>query len=139
MLDNWTRVWRVKLCALIATLGAAGCSLLCGNQVVDTVPSPDGKLKAVTFWRDCGATAWSGNVSVVDIRDDLANRGGNVLVIGGNWAAASGPGDRGSVLRIEVSWESSTALLVKYDPRAEVFSKAGSRRGISVVYRAMTP
>jgi hypothetical protein len=120
------------LSALIAAFGAPGCSVMCANQVQKMVPSPDGKHKAVVFLRDCGATAWSADVSIIDVGDELANRGGNVLVAGGPWVVGSG--DRGSILRIAVSWESATRLAIKYDPRADVTKKETAHGGVSLVY-----
>jgi len=137
--SDWKGCTRSALWVLIVALGATECSTFCDNQVVNTVPSPDGKHKAVLFWRDCGATAWGGDVSIIDARDDLPNRAGNILRLGGAWVAASRPGNRGSVLRVEVTWESSAAVLIKYDPRAEVYKRETFRDGVSVVYRPITP
>lgn len=51
-------------------------SRLCGNEVRRTVLSPDGKLKAVAFQRDCGAaTSYSYHLSVIPAGQDLPNTG----------------------------------------------------------------
>lgn len=55
----------------------------CANEIVSEVPSPNGKLKAVIFTRDCGATtAFSRQVSIVPGLDNLPNDGGNVYISG---------------------------------------------------------
>jgi hypothetical protein len=52
---------------------------ICANEVRRTVLSPDGKLKAVAFRRDCGATtAYSYQLSVIPAGQDLPNWGWNV-------------------------------------------------------------
>src|SRR5437762_3187096 len=40
---------------LIGSLALYACGL-CGNDTKYEVPSPDGKLVATIYWRDCGAT-----------------------------------------------------------------------------------
>lgn len=71
----------------IAILGAilCGCvSDLCGNKQISEVVAPNGKLKAVTFRRDCGATtAYSVQVSIIPATKPLPNEGGNVFVASG--------------------------------------------------------
>jgi hypothetical protein len=53
---------------------------LCGNTIVATELSPDRKLKAVLFERNCGATTgFSSQVSVLPSDRDLPNEGGNVF------------------------------------------------------------
>jgi uncharacterized protein DUF5412 len=46
---------RLKLFAIGYLIVMLGCSSPCGNEIVSQTPSPDGKLVATVFVRDCGA------------------------------------------------------------------------------------
>jgi hypothetical protein len=108
----------------------AGCDKLidkafdpCGNQVVKTVGSPDGKLKVVVFERDCGATTGSSTqVSLLRSSDRLPNKGGNLFIADDDHGAA--PNGPGGGPQVGVAWKANRQLLVKYDPRARVFLSA---------------
>ena len=53
----------------------------CANEIVSESLSPNGKLKAVIFTRNCGATtALSRQVSIISGSKDLANHAGNVFI-----------------------------------------------------------
>lgn len=65
--------------ALIAAL--QGCGPQCGNEVLDEVVSPDGRLTAIVFARNCGATTGPNlQVSIVP-RGSRPEAAGNVLVM----------------------------------------------------------
>ena len=82
---------------------------MCGNSPSRTVISPDGRLKAVVFERDCGATTgFSMQVSVLGAKDRLPNKSGNVFVDGDN-------------APVTVAWASANNLTVRYNPQARVF------------------
>jgi hypothetical protein len=114
------------LFAGLAALLFVGCSRLlehtfdpCGNQVVQVIPSPDGKLKAVVFERDCGATTeFSTQVSILPAGDKLLNDGGNLFVADDHGAAPSGPGGGP---RVGLAWTAKRQLLLRYDHSARVF------------------
>jgi hypothetical protein len=54
----------------------------CGNDNIEEFPSPDGRMKAVRFRRDCGATTgYSTHVSLLPAGSKLGNEAGNVFVI----------------------------------------------------------
>jgi hypothetical protein len=56
----------------------------CANAQISEDPSPDRRLKAVTFRRDCGATTtYSVRVSIVPASKSLPNEAGNVFVASG--------------------------------------------------------
>lgn len=71
------------LCIALALL--AGCLPdLCGNEQRAEALSPNGKLKAVTFRRDCGATTtYSVQISILPAGKALPNEAGNVFVASG--------------------------------------------------------
>src|SRR5438034_5358058 len=71
------------LASLLLTL----CSCLpdlCANKQIAEDVSPNGKLKAVTFRRDCGATTKETmQVSILPAKKALPNEAGNVFVASG--------------------------------------------------------
>lgn len=59
----------------------------CGNTVLQSVVSPDGRIKAVVFSRDCGATTgYSTQLSLVSADSTLPNESGNTHIMKGNEA-----------------------------------------------------
>jgi hypothetical protein len=76
----------VKALAIaILLFSLCGCMPdLCANAQISDAASPDGKLKAVTFRRDCGATTkYSVQVWIIPAKKPLPNGGGNVFVASG--------------------------------------------------------
>lgn len=111
----------------------SGASELCGNSPLLEVPSPNGKLKAVIFERDCGATTgFSTHVSVIETTGLLPNEGGNLFVADTNHnAAPSGPGGGPAV---RVAWLDQSALRIEHHPLARVFRSERSTNGVRVEY-----
>src|SRR5262245_41053749 len=96
---------------------------LCANSVVAEVPSPDSLRRAVVFERDCGATTdFSTQVSVLRSGEELTNDGGNTFIVAGR-----GPS-------VEVHWQDSGRLHVRYDPRAHTFRKETAAGGAAITY-----
>jgi hypothetical protein len=57
---------------------------MCGNRIYKQYVAPDGKLKAVVFQRDCGATTgFSTQVSILEANENLNNEVGNIYIIDG--------------------------------------------------------
>ena len=62
---------------------------LCGNEVLQELPSPGAPLVAVVFRRDCGATTdVSTQLSILARGATLQNRAGNVFVADSKHGAA---------------------------------------------------
>ena len=118
----------------VAYLGLNGFERsMCGVSVVRRVGSPDGRLEAVIFERDCGATTDFGTgLSVVRVGRQVGNHVGNVLVADSDHGRA--PLDSGNVIRLSVQWIGSDSLIVRYDRRARVFQQHASAEGVSVRY-----
>lgn len=95
---------------------------MCDNQVISTSLTPDHRLKAVVFERDCGATTgFSTQVSVLLASQKLTDEAGNALVVDDNRGAArSGPGGGPMV---HIAWAGNRSLLVRFDSRARVVSQ----------------
>jgi hypothetical protein len=118
----------------VAVSGAAGCSDAgCGNQIISKVVSPDGKLAAVIFERDCGATTdFSTQVSIIEAASSLSNNGGNVFVADSNHGEAPQASIGGPL--ITVHWKDARTLQVGYNTRARVFLKEPRHSDVAVEY-----
>jgi hypothetical protein len=93
---------------------------MCANQIIQKIPSPDKKLKAVVFQRDCGATTgFSTQVSVIKANDKPSNAAGNVF------SADTYHGKVSSGLiggpTVEVVWQDPLQLQIKHPQNARIF------------------
>ena len=76
----------LTLAIMLAALNGSCASLRsnlagCGNDLVREVRSPSGKMKAVVFERDCGATTgFSTQVSLLLSNKSLPNESGNLFI-----------------------------------------------------------
>jgi hypothetical protein len=124
----------------LATGGAACVNIAgdCANEILNEVRSPTGKMKAVVFQRDCGATTgFSTQVSVLQSDQQLPNEGGNVFVADTDHGIAPSGAGGGPV--VEVSWTNETELLVRHDKRARVFHNEPSLGNVRVRYETFAP
>ena len=110
----------------------------CGNEVLSEVVAPGGRLKAVVFERDCGATTgFSTQVSILPVAEALPNKAGNVLVVDDDHGKApSGPGG-GPALR--VSWLSDHQIRIEHHPDTRVLRSESEYGNIGLEYVAATP
>ena len=139
--DTQNQVSRIAalLAGLVLLIGHVACVDPCGNDVLTEARSPDGRLKAVVFQRDCGATTgFSTQVSVIPSGESFltaptwlrSTRGGNVFVADTNHGEApSGP-------VVQVEWLDPTHLRITHDKRARVFSSATSIHGVRVTLQS---
>ncbi|MBL8398538.1 MAG: hypothetical protein JNL84_10415 [Candidatus Accumulibacter sp.] len=105
----------------------------CGNLVLSESLSPNGKLKAVVFSRDCGAsTDFSTHISLLKAGDRLSNTGGNLFVADSNHGKAPANQHGGPVVTIR--WVSDEQLRVERHALARVFKSVPSHRDIEVEY-----
>lgn len=96
---------------------------LCGNDQLQEFRSPDGKLKAVVYRRDCGATTgFSMNVSILPAVKGLPNEAGNVLVIDGDTPPV-------------VSWQDGSHLVISRISTDKVLAKSAAWKKVLVSYR----
>jgi hypothetical protein len=107
--------------ALMLTVILAGCNP-CGNQIGYEQQSPGGKLKAVAFERDCGATTgFTTQISILPSNQELPNEVGNLFIADGD-------------LKIRMKWETEDKLVITYPRDAKVGLKRATQSGISVRY-----
>jgi hypothetical protein len=127
----------VRLSTLVpVTILLASCDPGCGNEVLQDVPSPDGRRHAVTFERDCGATTdFSTQVSVLTKARSIAG-GGNVFVVDSDHGkAAAGPGGGPNVT---VRWVDARTLEIRYDSRSRIFTQQVRHDDTDIKYIADT-
>lgn len=126
--------WELILGGAVGLL--AGCSSLCRNTVVSERLSPDGRVKAVVFYRDCGATTpFTTEISVVPAGEDAAAGGHD-----GNVFSMTDPQDsdetlsRNGVIEARLDWRSSQQLVI-FIPRRAVVGKRVDRIGrVGITY-----
>jgi hypothetical protein len=132
---NWA-VWSFGVGALALFFACSACTNIagdCGNEVLKEVASPIGKMKAVIFQRDCGATTdFTTQVSVLSKDEKLSDAGGNAFAADTNHGEAMSGQGGGPV--VEVSWLSENELLIKHDTRARALQHPESPGGVRILY-----
>jgi hypothetical protein len=136
------RTLKITLAAIGGTTIAlaVGCVVLlsafedgmCRNTPLQTIKSPDSRLKAVFFERDCGATtSFSSQLSIIASNDSLPNEGGNVFIAdfpaGQSAISQEGPA-------IAISWINPMTIAVTYESSARIFKMNEKVGGIRVTY-----
>ena len=121
----WKKVAAGAAVLLVILVGAVISRLagltkdLCGNVELARAMSPDGKLKAVTFQRDCGATTgFSTHVSLLAADEALENEGGNIFAA--------------DIVQVRLHWLSNTHLRIEYLEPARVFRKESRSKGVRI-------
>jgi hypothetical protein len=124
--------WLLFVLLPAITLLLFGCDM-CGNDVVMETKSPNGKLKAVIFERNCGATTgFSTQVSVIPSNSDLPSERGNVFSADDNHHTVD-VGGKGT-MDVKLIWESDNSLRIIYPKNARVFQRSASETGVSISY-----
>jgi hypothetical protein len=95
---------------------------LCANEVSRSIISPSGKIKAVVFSRNCGATTgFNTQVSIIPVSRVLPDQDGNSLILDG-------------AIELKVEWKSDSELHIRGVGSSRVFKQGGSMEGISISY-----
>ncbi|WP_306298492.1 hypothetical protein, partial [Bacillus sp. EAC] len=94
---------------------------MCGNEIIQKVPSPSHEKDAYIFIRNCGATtAESYQLSILNKDDKLPNVSGNTFV---------------SDNKFKIDWLNERGLRVNYDENSETYKKDESVNGIKIKYK----
>jgi len=127
-------VLRLFLILLPAAL-VAGCSDGCSNSVIDESIDPSGKVKAVMFQRDCGAsTGFSTQISVIG-SDRQPTGAGNVFIADDDHGAAAA-GEWGGPWA-EMTWAGPDHLHIRYATKSRIFERQGKVSGIRITYETV--
>lgn len=114
-------------CLFIFTLIFSGKSVLdliigdsCGNEIIQSLPSPDDERIAYVFKRDCGATTdYSYQLTVLKADKQFQNESGNAFI-----------SDRS----FSVSWTGDRKLEVEYAPHAENYKMDRRVKEVQIEY-----
>lgn len=105
----------------------------CTNLEIETAISPDGRLKAVAFARDCGAsTDYSTQISLLSSDDKLENEAGNLFIADRDHGRVeAGPGGGPTA---NIRWLSDREVQISYPRFARTFKTTAELRNIRVSY-----
>jgi hypothetical protein len=113
---------KLGLAAIVVSALLSSCGDPCGNEVVQSVVSPSGSLKAVAFTRNCGATTkFSTQVSILRSNEALPNDPGNVTVLD-------------DIVPLSLEWKTDTSLHVSGFGGRKRFNEASSISGVAISY-----
>lgn len=98
----------------------------CGNEVLVSKESYDGKYRANYFERNCGATTPFTYVVNIQLADETFS-GDNF----DNWIFSMTGGERPE---LELSWETDTELYVEYDWSGEITRKEEEWSDVLIKY-----
>lgn len=111
------------ICAAFAISAAfLCCQSACKNDPKLNILSPSGKLRAVVFNRNCGATtSFNTQLSITEANDKPLEEGGNVFVVDGN-------------VPLKIQWLSETKLFVAGGRGVKVFRQEELAKGVAISY-----
>jgi hypothetical protein len=126
----------VRLLGIVLLCALSGCVDPCGNDVLKEVPSADGRLKAVVFQRDCGATTGlSTQVTILRSNERLLARPTwlhstepGAFVADTNQGQA--PSGAGGGPEVTVQWMGPSRLRISHHTEARTFLRAPSLSGV---------
>ena len=111
---------KIVFIMLFVVLGTTACNNSSNNEMITSIPSPNGKYIAYIFIRDMGATTKeSYQLSILKKGNKLGNSSGNIFVSYGTF---------------EVEWKNDKELLVKNNSSEEEFKKMVKCREIKIKY-----
>jgi hypothetical protein len=126
------------LALIAASVVAFGAALrgMCGNEELSSIPAPDGRLRAVVFQRDCGATTgYSRQLSVLGAAEALPNEAGNVLAFGDRGQPDPNAPWVGPQLRL--TWVRGDTLLIRTNSSMWREHEPARVRGVTVLFRTL--
>ena len=115
-------VLNMKILSLLIIFLIAGCGDMCGSELIQESESPNGKLKAVSFLYNCGATTdFSTQVSILDL-DEAIDSSGNVFTSKGK-------------NNIRITWISNNELIIENTKSLNTYKKEKEFDSVSVTYK----
>ncbi|MBK7674704.1 MAG: hypothetical protein IPJ27_07990 [Candidatus Accumulibacter sp.] len=108
---------------------------MCATTVIDQLPSPNGKLKAVVFQIDCGATAdFNSHVSIVTADTDTSKKDAlpkSFFAADGNRGQA--PAGKGGP-EVRLSWKDGNHLEIQHHHRVRLIRAETISNGVTIGY-----
>lgn len=106
---------------------------MCGVNLFRETPSPNGKLKAVLFQIDCGATTgFNSHVAIMPSNVSLSSNTKSFFAADRNGGKA--PDGEGGGPEVQVNWVSDVKLDIQYHEFARIFENEKTSEGVSIVY-----
>ncbi len=109
---------------------------MCETTIIEEVVSPSGKLKAVVFQIDCGATTdFNSHISIVPADIDASQKNNlphSFFVADGNHGNA--PAGKGGGPEVRIFWKTDDHLDVQYHSNARLFRSETKSKGIIISY-----
>ena len=139
---TWKKVVLGLLTVAIVTIG--GClafldhyfSDMCATTIIDQIASPNGKLKAVVFQIDCGATSdFNSQVAIVPGNRDISKKDSlpkSFFVADRDHGRAPEGKEHGPELRL--IWLSDSSLEIQHHELARIIRAEKSSKGVAVDY-----
>ncbi|MGZ8892359.1 MAG: hypothetical protein ACXW1R_05415 [Halobacteriota archaeon] len=112
---------------------------MCADTLIGESPSPNGKLKAVLFQTDCGATTdFNSHVAIMPSNSSLADETPRFFGYGSLFAAdtnhGKAPAGKGGGPEVRLHWSSDNILEIEYHDLARVIRAEKTSKGVSIDY-----
>ena len=139
---SWKKVTLWIVGPLLVMFG--GCAALlhrfsadmCATTVIDQFPSPSGKLKAVVFQIDCGATTdFNSHVSIVPADADTSKKDSlpqSFFAADGNRGKA--PSGKGGGPEVRLSWKNDRQLEIQHHDHVRLIRGESKSNGVTIDY-----
>ncbi len=132
---NWSATVAGTQFVILLLLVGSGWILAgstCNNEIIQALPSPDGRYTAFLFQRDCGVTtSFSTQASVYPKGVQLGNLGGNIFV-------ADLPGDGPTISSggptAHLRWTGDRNIEIQYHHTARTFLTEERRSAVKIAY-----
>ena len=109
---------------------------MCGNEIVEEIKSPDKRLKAIIFIRDCGATTgYSTQLSIIEDEDKLENGAGNTLILSDKFGDGLSFDNGGA--KVKAVWTSENSMTIYFDNKIEFTKQEEEIEGIKITYEQL--
>ena len=120
---------------MVALAMTTACSDGCANQIVRRAAAPDGRLTAVLFQRDCGATTgFSTQISILAEREALSGSGNAYRADDDHGAAAAGSWGGPWA---DMKWMGPDWLLVRFAAGSRFFKQESEVAGVRIAYQSV--
>lgn len=139
---TWKKITLWVLTTLIVIVASCTAMLshflddLCATIIIDQVDSPNGKLKAVLFQIDCGATTdFNSQVAIVPGDLDISERDAlpkSFFAADGNHGRA--PAGKGGGPEVRLGWDDNHLLELQYSNEARVIRAETQVKDVTIVY-----